>query len=340
MIDYEPHWLVRNAHVMTLAAGYWPRPLAGLPRATERLFEVEPGTKLLAKCHWQAEPQRHPIIVVVHGLEGSSESRYMLGIADQGYRAGFNVLRFNQRNCGGTEHLTPTLYNSGLSGDYRAVLNELISHGSSAPSGSSAQDALQEIFFAGYSMGGNLVLKMAGELGAEAPSQLRGVCAVCPGLDLAASADALALPGNYIYQWHFMRNLKQRMRRKARLFPQVYSPDGLGKLHPLREFDDAITAPHCGYRDAVDYYERASARRVIDAIRVPTLILAAQDDPFIPYASFSDPAIAANPHITVIAPRQGGHCGFISRREGEERFWAEARVVEFCRDHSWAGRKN
>jgi len=323
MIEYEPHWMVRNPHVMTVVAAYWPRPLAGLPRATQRLFETEPGTKLLAMCHWQAAPQRHPTIVLVHGLEGSSESRYMLGIADKGYRAGFNVLRFNQRNCGGTEHLTPTLYNSGLSGDYRTILSELIE-----------RDALPEIFFAGYSMGGNLVLKMAGELGAAAPPQLRGVCAVCPGLDLAASADAIALPRNYIYQWHFMHNLKQRMRRKARLYPQLYSPNGLGKLHTLREFDDAITAPHCGYRDAVDYYERASALRVIAEIRVPALILSAQDDPFIPFTSFRDPAFATNPQLTLVAPQNGGHCGFISRWPGDERFWAGARVVEFCKQRS------
>src|SRR5574337_1975099 len=124
MLAFEPHPLLRNPHLMTVAAAYWPRRLNRLPRPTERLFQVEPGTQLLAKCHWQAEPQRHPTIVLVHGLEGSSESRYLLGIADKAFRAGFNALRLNQRNCGGTEPLTPTLYNSGLSGDYRAVLAE------------------------------------------------------------------------------------------------------------------------------------------------------------------------------------------------------------------------
>ncbi len=323
MIEYEPHPLLRNPHVMTVAAAYWPRQLAGLPRATERLFEVEPGTRLLAKCHWQAEPRSHPTLVLVHGLEGSSESWYMLGIADQGYRAGFNVLRLNQRNCGGTEHLTLTLYNSGLSSDYLAILAELIEH-----------DGLPEIFFAGYSMGGNLVLKMAGELDAAAPPQLRGVCGVCPGIDLAACADAIALPLNFLYEWQFLSSLKQRLRRKARLYPTLYSTDRLGRLHSLREWDDAITAPRWGYRDAVDYYHRASALRVAGGIRVPALIITAQDDPLVPFASFRNPALTTNPSITLVTPAEGGHCAFIARVGGDERFWAEARVVEFCRQHS------
>jgi len=323
MLPFEPHPLLRNAHVMTLAANFWPRRLKRLPRPTERLIEVAPGSRILAKCHWQRDPRCHPTLAVVHGLEGSSESRYVLGIAELAFAAGFNVLRLNQRNCGGTEHLTPTLYNSGLSDDYQAVLLELVE-----------QDALPEIFFSGYSMGGNLVLKMAGELGARAPVQVRGVCAVAPALDLAACADAVALPQNFIYEWHFVRGLKQRLRRKARLFPGRYVLDGLRHVRTVRQFDDVITAPNCGYRDAVDYYSRASAIRVVAEIRVPTLIITAQDDPFVPFAAFRDPAITGNPRITLLAPPHGGHCSFIARHGGDERFWAEARVVEFCAQHA------
>ena len=172
---FEPHPLLRNPHLATAMAAYWPRNSSGLPAAKDRLLEVEPGTQLLAKCHWQEEPQCHPTLVLVHGLEGSSELPYMLGIAAKGFQAGFNVLRMNQRNCGGTEHLTATLHHSGLSDDYRAVLEELV-----------RRDALPEIFFSGYSIGGNLVLKMAGELGLNSPRELRGVCAVSPCLDLAS----------------------------------------------------------------------------------------------------------------------------------------------------------
>jgi len=326
MQAFEPHPLLRHPHLMTLAAAFWLRRFPRLRPPAERLFEVEPGSKILAQCHWQAEPQHHPTIVLVHGLEGSSESLYMLGIAEKAFAAGFNALRLNQRNCGGTERLTPTLYNSGLSGDYRAVLAELID-----PSG---RDPLPEVFFAGYSMGGNLVLKMSGELADRAPAQLRGVCAVNPGIDLAACADAIALPQNFLYEWNFLHGLKRRMRSKARLFPGRYSLDGLGRVRTLREFDEAFTAPSFGYRDADDYYHQASALRVVAAIRVPTLILTAQDDPFVAFGAFRDPGVAGNPQIALMAPAHGGHCAFISRNAGDERFWAEARVVEFCQQHS------
>jgi len=308
---------------MTLAAVFWPRKYPKLSACEKREFEVEPGSRILAKCHWQAEPRRHPALILLHGLEGSSESGYMLGTADKAFRAGFNVLRLNQRNCGGTAHLTPTLYNSSLSGDMRAVVLELI-----------ARDGLREIFAAGSSMGGNIMLKMAGEFGARAPAELRGVVGICPAIDLASCADDLARLRNFLYSRHFVSSLKRSMRLKAALYPKLYETDGLRRVRTVREFDDVITARYCNFRDADDYYFRASALRVIEAIRVPTLILSAQDDPFVSFATFGNGVIAANPNITLITPRHGGHCAFISRERGEERFWAEARVVEFCRGKS------
>jgi predicted alpha/beta-fold hydrolase len=320
MQQFVPHPLLRNPHVMTLAGALAPRRFPRLPPTQERLFEVDTATQLLAKCHWQQKKHESPTLVLVHGLEGSSESSYMRGVAEKAFVCGFNVLRANQRNCGGTEGLTATLYNSGLSGDFRAMLEELI-----------ARDRLQHIFFAGYSMGGNLVLKMAGELGASAPPELLGVCGVCPALDLAACADALAESWNALYQWNFVRNLKLRMGRKIRLFPGRFDISALAGVRTIREFDDVITAPHCGYRDSVDYYERASAIRLARLISVPTLILVSKDDPFVPYSSFNEPNITENRKIHLIACERGGHCSFISNSSGWERYWAEARVLEFCR---------
>jgi uncharacterized protein len=315
---FEPHPLLRNPHAQTLAATFLPRRFPRLPRSVAREFETEPGTRIRGECHWQVVPRERPTLVLVHGLEGSSSSGYMLGLAERAFATGWNAIRLNQRNCGGTESLTPTLYNSGLSGDYRAVLIELIE-----------RDALPEIFFVGYSMGGNLVLKMAGELADTVPRQLRGVAGVCACIDLAPCADAIALPGNFIYEEHFVRSLKKRMRRKAELFPGKFDLGPLPRVRSVREFDDVITARYCGFRDASDYYARSSALRVASEIRVPTLIVTAQDDPFVPFASFSDPALANNGHIQLIAPAHGGHCAFISRYSGAARFWAEARVIEF-----------
>jgi predicted alpha/beta-fold hydrolase len=225
----------------------------------------------------------------------------------------------NQRNCGGTERLTPTLYNSGMSADYRAVFDEL-----------SADDGFSCIFFAGYSMGGNLVTKMAGECGEVVPSALRGVAAVCPALDLGACADALERRNNYFYQRRFVLGLNARYARKVEIFPERYSRNGFGPIRTVREFDDAITAPQFGYRDAQEYYEAAGAKRLVDKVRVPLLLIAAQDDPFVPFEAIRASGAEKNSAVEFVATKHGGHCGFISNENGSGRFWAEQRVVEFC----------
>ena len=322
MRPFKPHRWLGQRDLMLLASSVARRRFPGLPPAQERLFEVVTGTKILGHCHWQLEPKAAPTIVLVHGLEGSSDSNYMRGIAELAYAAGFNAIRLNQRNCGGTEKLTPTLYNSGLSADFRAVLEELIT-----------QDALREVFFAGYSMGGNLVLKMAGELGATAPTQLRGVCAVGAALNLEECVAATELRRNAFYQWYFVTKLKRRMRKKIELFPEIYSANGLSRVRSLREFDDQFTAPHSGYNDAADYYFRASALRVVAEIRVPTLILYAQDDPLVPASTFAHREVTENSAIQIVSQPHGSHCVFMSS-DAAERYWAEARIVEFCAGRS------
>ena len=316
---FEPHPLLKNGHAMTIVSALVPRRF-DIPPAETRLFQVDPESRLLAHCHWQpGKPKDAPVIVIVHGLEGSSDGNYVRGIAEKAFHRGFHVVRMNQRNCGGTEALTPTLYNSGMSADYRAVLEEL-----------SNADGFQQIFFAGYSMGGNLVTKMAGEFGSAVPKALRGVCAVCPALDLAACADALERADNYLYQRRFVNGLMSRYARKHKMFPERYAIAGLAPVRTVRQFDDVITAPQFGFRDAQDYYDNVGAKRVAAQVRVPMLVITAQDDPFVPYASFLAAKISGNPAIHFVASQYGGHCGFISKYPGSERFWAEQRIVEFC----------
>lgn len=304
---------------MTLFPRFWSRPgtMSGIP-IEARLFAVAPESQILGYCHWQSDPKRHPTLIFIHGLEGCSESHYMLGIAGKAWRRGFNVVRLNQRNCGGTEHLTPTLYNNGMSGDIRAVLEEL-----------TTRDGLGSIWLGGYSMGGNLMLRAAGELGGSNRA-LQGVVAVCPNIDPAACTDALIQPRNWIYNVHFVQSLKARVKRKAALFPGKFDLAPLAGIRTLLDFDEAYTAPDGGYRNAADYYEQAGSRHVLGSIAVPTLILTAQDDPFIPYRIFEWPALRTNSRIRFEAPAQGGHCGFIQRLNGgEDRYWAENRLIEF-----------
>lgn len=281
-------------------------------------MEVQPGIKVLCHCHWQPNRQKALTVIIVHGLEGSSDSEYMLGIAEKGLAAGMNVVRVNQRNCGGTDHMAPTLYNSSLSNDLVAVAQNLI-----------AQDQISSFALAGFSMGGNLVLKAAGEWGTEGPAEFRAVVAVCPSMDLAASADALHEPANRLYEKYFLEKLGRRFRAKARLFPDVFDPSRLRGLKSLRDFDDKITAYYCGFEGAADYYARAAASNVVEQISVPTLLLHAANDPFIRIVPETRRKIAANPNILFIETEDGGHCSFLADPDGYDGHWAERAVVGF-----------
>ncbi len=324
--DYVAPPALRNGHRMTIFAWARPRKFPRLPEPVDRVFDVAPRTKLLARCHWQAACRHHPTLLLLHGLEGSADAHYMRGIADKAWARGFNIVRLNQRNCGGTDHLAEGVYHSGLTADPMTVIHELIE-----------EDGLQSIAVAGYSLGGNLTLRMAGEYGLAAPPQVKAFAAVSPTLDLAACVRALERAPNWIYQWNFVRDLKKRVRRKAELYPGIYSTEPLRTLRTVREFDDAYTAPMSGFTDAADYYHRASALRLIDRAVLPTLIITADDDPFIPVDQFRLPAVSGNPHVKVIVTRHGGHCGFIEaggHRGADDGYWAERTVVRFAELHA------
>jgi predicted alpha/beta-fold hydrolase len=224
----------------------------------------------------------------------------------------------NQRNCGGTDKLAPTLYHSGRSQDVAEVARTLV-----------AQERLLCFGLAGFSMGGNLVLKLAGEWGKSAPREFRGVVAVCPAMDLAESADALHAPGNRLYEIYFLWKLRRRLRDKARYFPEHFDLSRTRGLVSLRDFDDKITAHYCGFHGAQDYYDRSSASRVVDEIAVPTLILNAANDPFIRITPETRRKIAANAHIKFEESADGGHCSFLAAPNGYDGRWAERRVIEF-----------
>ncbi|HET7207463.1 MAG TPA: alpha/beta fold hydrolase [Terriglobales bacterium] len=311
--------MFRGGHRQTLANFFLLRRFH-LPKAEERLIEVEPGVQVLCHCHWQPDRERALTVLVVHGLEGSSDSGYALGIAAKGLAAGMNVIRMNQRNCGGTNHLAPTLYHSGRSSDIAQVVRALIE-----------QDKICRLALVGFSMGGNLILKLAGEWSTEGPREFCAAAAVCPSMDLAASADALHEPGNRVYEYYFLMKLRRRWREKAKLFPGHYDATKARRVTSLRDFDDKVTAPYCGFSGAADYYERSSASRVIDRIAVPTLILHATNDPFIRITTETRTKIAGNPHIAFHESEDGGHCSFLANANGYDGRWAEREVIEFLR---------
>jgi uncharacterized protein len=315
--------LLRGGHVQTIASFVLPRRIH-LPAAEERLVEVVPGVKVRCFCYWHSDEARRTAmtLIVVHGLEGSHASRYMLGVARNGLASGMNVVLMNQRNCGGMDGCAPTLYNSSLSADVAAVARSVVEN-----------DGVSRFTLIGFSMGGNLVLKLAGEWGLGGPQQFRAVAAVCPAMDLAASADALHEPGNRVYEWYFLWQLLRRFRGKAKLFPENFDPARLRGVSSLRLFDDRVTAHYCGFDGADDYYERAAAARVVDRIGAPALIIHAANDPFIRLTPETRERILANPNITYVETNDGGHCAFIGERDGDgdDGRWAEREVVSFVR---------
>jgi uncharacterized protein len=345
--EFFPRRFLRNGHLQTLVGNFKPRQYV-LPEAEARLIEVDAGkgsawesmssslttperlqkaqsevrgrgaSYVLCHCHWQTNAGQCPTVLLLHGLEGSSRSQYMLGNATRAWAAGCNIVRMNMRNCGGTEDLSPTLYHSGLSGDLAAVMRTL-----------AAEKGLGAFGLVGYSMGGNIVLKLAGELGENRPDYLKAVVGISPAMDLGVSADALHNISNRVYEWKFLIGLRRRFRRKAELFPQIYSTVGLERIATLRQFDDQITARYSGFTGADDYYYRASSARVASQISVPTLVLHALDDPFIRMLPSTRAALLANQRVRLLETRHGGHCAFLAAATGYDGYWAEKVLLDF-----------
>lgn len=246
-------------------------------------------------------------IVFLHGLEGSADAGYIASFAQAALLRGFGVHRMNLRTCGGTEELCETMYHSGLTSDTRFVLERL------------QQRAAGPRFLVGFSLGGNVALKLAGELGHT--DLLAGVCAVSTPIDLAACVRAMGKPSNRLYERRFLDRLCSRVRRKSQLAPSLYSQRGLEEVRTIWEFDDRFTAPLFGFGTAANYYATQSAMRYLDGIRIPALTIAAKDDPLVPFEIYAHPAFLSNPHITLAATEHGGHLGFISRQK--PRFWLD-----------------
>jgi hypothetical protein len=319
---FAPRRFLRNAHLQTLAGNFLPRKSV-LPTPEDEVIVVEPAhegtpaSRVLCHTHWQPEAGRDTVLLL-HGLEGSSDSQYVRGNAARFYAAGWNVVRMNMRNCGGTEHECPTLYHSGLSGDVLAVLRHY-----------QQTRGAERWSMVGYSMGGNLVLKLAGELAQDATPLLCAVVGVSPAVDLAPSSDALHEPANRIYEWKFLRGLVQRYAYKCTLFPQMFDPTRSRGVRSLREFDDRVMSPYCGFTGAVDYYHRAASARVVDRIAVPTLVLHALDDPFIRMLPETRATLLANPNVHLIETEHGGHCAFLAPATGYDGYWAEKLLFDF-----------
>jgi len=302
--DFSP--LFHNSHIATIAGNYWHRKIDEIRFPARRVeYKVGPDVTVVAYEHQPENPMGQ--IVLLHGLEGSSNGGYIVSFTQAALKCGFGVHRLNMRSCGGTEHLSATMYHSGLTSDTLQVLRSIQARN------------LGPLFLAGFSLGGNVALKLAGEL--RRTDLLTAVCAISTPVDLACAVRAIDKPGNLIYARRFLSRLKDRVRRKHPLQPDLYPIDGLDKIRSIWAFDDRYTAPLFGFGTAANYYATQSSARFLEYIEIPTLVVTAQDDPLVPFEMYRRKVFQTNPALTLVAPAHGGHLGFLSRTR--PRFWLD-----------------
>ncbi|MGH9558467.1 MAG: YheT family hydrolase [Bryobacteraceae bacterium] len=313
MRPFEP--LFRNAHLATIAGNFWKRPESESRFPVEAVvYRTEPEVGILVHAQQPRGAVRGELILV-HGLQGSSDAGYARSLACAALEAGYATHRLNLRSCGESESLSLTNYHSGQTSDVLYVIRE-IKRASGLP-----------IFLAGFSLGGNVSLKLAGELGESARELLAGVCAVSTPIDLLECAKALGRRQNFIYSNRFLKKLKTKMRRRAIQAPHIYSTEPLRKIRTIHEFDDVYTAKLFGFGTAEKYYRTQSSNQFLEQIRVPTLLVIAKDDPMVPFSTYDYPAFRENPNLRLIAVEHGGHLGFISRKK--PRFWLDGVILEW-----------
>lgn len=307
--------IVRNGHLQTLLGNFWSRPVTEdrFP-LVRRLYRTQPDTQVAVDEQLLANPRAHAVLV--HGLEGSSQSGYIRSLSRDLLEARVSVHRFNMRSCGGTEHLCKTNYHAGQTTDLKHVLTEI-----------RKADPERPIFLIGYSLGGNASLKLAGEFAGQ--GLVNGVAGISTPLDLARCCARLNDPRNFIYQRRFVNALKDRIRRRHALQPDEYDLKPLHSIRSIWEFDDAYTAKLFGFRTALNYFQTQSAGQFLQSIDVPCLMIQAKDDPMIPFDVYQrEPALhGGNRNIRFLPFDTGGHVGFVSRTT--PRFWIDPIITRW-----------
>ncbi len=264
-------------------------------------------------------PVASPQLLVVHGLEGSSDRKYVRGLLGLAADRSWRGVAMNFRGCSGSPNRRPRLYHSGETSDLGWVIGELAKRDPGAP-----------ILPIGVSLGGNVLLKWLGEEGDLAADEIRAAVAISTPFDLAAAAQTMSIGAGRLYTHFFLRTLKAKALQKAQEYPHLLDAGAIRKARGWREYDDVATAPLHGFRDAADYWERSSSIHFLDRIRRPTLLINARDDPFVPKSSLPLAAVERSRWLHAEFSDHGGHAGFVAGAlPWRPRYWAELRAVEF-----------
>lgn len=327
-VPFKPKGLFKNGHVQTIyAALFHTRPFL---KPTKKLYiPVDKETMLACEYNQAYNSPNHQVVILVHGLGSCAHANYINSTARKLLSKGFDVIRINIRGSGPTLHLTPTLYHAGLTIDVKTTLEYTI-------------ESLQykDVILAGFSMGANIVLKLAGEYGESTPSELKGICAVSPPLNMPECSDAIKKLQNRVYDDYYLKHIKIAFRKKTRYFPEEYNLDMLERIKILYHFDDYLVAPQFGYKDADDYHRQNSSYDYLSAINVKTLLIQSDNDPIIPFKSTkSAMQELVNPNLEYMIGHSGGHVGFINNkqlaRQDVDSHWAENRIIDFV-EEQWS----
>jgi len=311
---YRPPPLMGNGHLQTILPSLLRR-VADVVYDRERITTPDDD---FIDLDWSRCDSRH-LVILCHGLEGSSQAAYIMGMAQAFNRAGWDSVAYNYRGCSGEINRRLRAYHSGATDDLALVHRHV-----------AGRNTYRSIGWVGFSLGGNLVLKYLGEKGRTLAPECHWAAAVSVPCDLKASALRLERSVNWIYNWRFLRTLKAKACWKARRFPGHIDLRRLEKARSLKTFDDLYTAPAHGFKDAEDYWRRCSSLGFLDRIGIPTLVINAVNDPFLDRQCFPYGAARRNPRLFLETPRSGGHVGFLPRRWSGP-FWHESRIVQFAR---------
>lgn len=312
---YFQNQLLFNGHLQTIYPAIF-RKKVDLPFKRERI--LTPDGDFL-DLDWLKRDGSN-LVILSHGLEGNSQRPYMTGMAKIFYESGYDVLNWNFRSCSESMNNKPIFYHSGATYDLDLVISHAARHYSS-------------IHLIGFSLGANLTLKYLGEPSWKSKIHIKKAIAISAPLDLGGSSDKIDELRNKLYALNFLLSLKQKIKQKALSYPEKFSLQKLSGIRTIRSFDNAFTAPLHGFKDATDYYQQCSSLHFLPQIKHPTLVLNAQNDPFLSKACFPTNTCKYAENLFLEYPNHGGHVGF-SPRSGKERFWSETRALEFIQNEN------
>lgn len=310
--SYKAPLLCANAHVQTIIPTLF-RKVSGVAYQRER---IDTPDKDFIDLDWSRVGSER-LAVVMHGLEGDSGRPYMKGMVKALNRNGWDAVAVNFRGCSGEPNKKLRMYHSGETED----LNSVICH-------VDASGIYRQVALVGFSLGGNVILKYLGEKGKMTHLLIKAAVTISVPCDLKACSDRLDELQNLPYVRRFLRLLHEKIRAKALMMPDSINDIGYERIKTLKAFDDRYTAPIHGFKDADDYYDKASSRGFLATISIPTLVINAADDPFLSSSCFPNEEAQASPHLFLDIPQHGGHVGFLAFNNSGE-YWSETRTTSF-----------